>query len=88
MACLQCGREKETGESAWVTVLGSATSQRTCYCPECFRELVRAGRHDDAAANDGDSILQWQEVGAESALEWDLGSCPRRRERFSPVAGE
>ena len=50
MRCVECGREKRTGEQGWVTVLAQARSLRINYCPECIAELVESawGRSEDS----------------------------------------
>jgi hypothetical protein len=38
MRCIECGREKDSAEPGWVTVLAA---ERAHYCPECMANLVR-----------------------------------------------
>jgi hypothetical protein len=47
--CVECSRERESGEPGWVTVLAQARTLRICYCPECISELVEGacGLPDD-----------------------------------------
>jgi hypothetical protein len=38
--CVECSRERESGEPGWVTVLAQARRLRIHYCPECIIDLV------------------------------------------------
>lgn len=38
--CVECSRERESGEPGWVTVLAQARRLRIHYCPECIIHLV------------------------------------------------
>ena len=48
--CVECTRERQSGEPGWVTVLAQARKLRISYCPECITKLVESacGRPDDA----------------------------------------
>jgi hypothetical protein len=40
MRCVECGREKRTGEQGWLTVLAHSRALRINYCPECMTDIV------------------------------------------------
>jgi hypothetical protein len=38
--CVECSREKDSGERGWLTVLAETRALRIHYCPECMTDLV------------------------------------------------
>ncbi len=38
--CVECGREKDSGERGWLTVLAHSRALRINYCPECMTDIV------------------------------------------------
>lgn len=50
--CVECSREKDPEERAWVTVLTPSGALRIHYCPDCMAELT--GHGASTAGEDAD----------------------------------
>ena len=53
MRCVECGREKDSGERGWLTVLAETRTLRIQYCPECMTDLVEGAAALPDEADEG-----------------------------------